>query len=144
MDRCALACELHQAGNNCAQAVAGAFSDLTGLSREQVMGIAAGFGGGVGGSREELCGSISGGVLALGLIFPNDKQKARALSGELRRRFKAVFGRTACRELLEARPAASDKTPAAQRLNAATHCRVMVVTAAELLEGLLQEEEARS
>ena len=63
MDRCAIAYEYHKAGYNCAQSVAGAFEDLTGLTKEQLMALAGGFGGGVGGSHEELCGAVSGGVL---------------------------------------------------------------------------------
>ena len=128
MDRCALAYELHRSKNNCAQSVLGAFSDRTGLTLEQSIGIAAGFGGGVGGSHEELCGAISGGVLALGLLFPEDRRKCYALSKEFRRRFQEVFGRTCCRELLEARPKLDERTPAAKRLNAVTHCNIMVIT----------------
>ena len=143
MDRCALAYELHRKKNNCAQSVVGSFSDLTGLSLEQCMGIAAGFGGGVGGSHEELCGAVSGGVLTLGLLFPEDKRRCYALSKEFRRRFQEAFGRTGCRELLAARPGTSERTPAAKRLNAATHCNIMVVTAVELLEELLRDEENR-
>lgn len=143
MDRCAVAFQLHQERNNCAQAVAGAFSDLTGLSQEQIIGMAAGFGSGVGRSREELCGSISGGVLTLGLLFPRDKRKCVALSKEFRQRFKDVFGTTICHELLTARPGLSEKTQAANRLNATRHCDIMVVTAVELLEELLREEEAQ-
>ena len=47
MDRCAIAYEYHKAGYNCAQSVAGAFEDLTGLTKEQLMALAGGFGGGV-------------------------------------------------------------------------------------------------
>ena len=36
MDRCAIAYEYHKAGYNCAQSVAGAFEDLTGLTKEQL------------------------------------------------------------------------------------------------------------
>ena len=50
MDRCAIAYEYHKAGYNCAQSVAGAFEDLAGLTKEQLMALAGGFGGGVGGS----------------------------------------------------------------------------------------------
>ena len=42
MDRCAIAYEYHKAGYNCAQSVAGAFEDLTGLTKEQLMALAGG------------------------------------------------------------------------------------------------------
>ena len=65
MDRCAAAYAYHKQGYNCAQSVAGAFADLTGTAPEQLMAAMRGFGGGVGGSHEELCGAVSGGVLVL-------------------------------------------------------------------------------
>ena len=54
-----------------AQSVAGAFADLTGTAPEQLMAAMGGFGGGVGGSHEELCGAVSGGVLVLSLLHPH-------------------------------------------------------------------------
>ncbi|MFR3921847.1 MAG: C-GCAxxG-C-C family (seleno)protein [Dysosmobacter welbionis] len=70
MDRCAAAYAYHKQGYNCAQSVAGAFADLTGTAPEQLMAAMGGFGGGVGGSHEELCGAVSGGVLVLSLLHP--------------------------------------------------------------------------
>ena len=58
MDRCAAAYAYHKQGYNCAQSVAGAFADLTGTAPEQLMAAMGGFGGGVGGSHEELCGAV--------------------------------------------------------------------------------------
>ena len=69
MDRCAQAYQYHRTGYNCAQSVAAAFADLTDFTPEHVAAMAAGFGGGVGGSRSELCGAISGGVLVLSLLY---------------------------------------------------------------------------
>ena len=71
MDRCAAAYAYHKQGYNCAQSVAGAFADLTGTAPEQLMAAMGGFGGGVGGSHEELCGAVSGGVLVLSLLHPH-------------------------------------------------------------------------
>ena len=59
MDRCAAAYAYHKQGYNCAQSVAGAFADLTGTAPEQLMAAMGGFGGGVGGSHEELCGAVT-------------------------------------------------------------------------------------
>lgn len=42
MDRCELAYRYHRQGYNCAQSVAGAFSDLTGLPPEQIFAAAGG------------------------------------------------------------------------------------------------------
>ena len=70
MDRCALAYQYHQEGWNCAQSVAGACADLAGKTPEEILPLLGGFGGGFGGSHEEACGAISGGVLVLSLCFP--------------------------------------------------------------------------
>ena len=147
MDRCALAFSYHKQGYNCAQAVAAAFADRTGLSLEQTMAVSGGFGGGVGGSHAELCGAISGGVIVLSLLFPHldgsnsdSKRRVYRLSREFRSRFEAVFGRTCCGELLKARPGLNEQTNAAARLGLTAHCDIMIVTAVELLEQLLEEE----
>ena len=149
MDHCALAYRYHQAGYNCAQSVAAAFADTVGLPPEQLMAMAGGFGGGVGGSRSELCGAISGGVLVLSLLHPHtdgaDAAAKRALyarTKEFRRRFQEVFGLTCCGELLRARPGVTEKNPASRRLGVTAHCDNMVVTAAEILEGMLAEQSA--
>ena len=149
MDRCAKAYEYHKQGYNCAQSVAGAFADLTGLAPEQLMAATGGFGGGVGGSHAELCGAVSGGVLVLSLLHPHTdgadragKVAVYALTKEFRSRFEEVFGLTRCGELLKARPGVTDKNPAAQRLGVTAHCDNMVVTAVEIVEQMLAEEQA--
>ena len=150
MDRCALAYQYHQEGWNCAQSVAGACAGLAGKTPEEVLPLLGGFGGGFGGSHEEACGAVSGGVLILGLCFPfaesGDQAAKRELyrvAKEFRRRFQEVFGFTRCGDLLQARPAVSEKNPAAQRLGVTKHCDNMIVTAVELLEALVEEERAK-
>lgn len=149
MDHCALAYQYHQTGYNCAQSVAAAFADTVGLPPEQLAAMASGFGGGVGGSRSELCGAISGGVLVLSLLYPHTdgadragKRAVYAKTKEFRRRFEETFGLTCCGELLRARPGVTEKNPAALRLGVTAHCDNMVVTAAEILEQMLAEEQA--
>ena len=140
MDRCAAAYAYHKQGYNCAQSVAGAFADLTGTAPEQLMAAMRGFGGGVGGSHEELCGAVSGGVLVLSLLHPHTRLYAQAK--EFRRRFQEVFGLTRCGDLLRARPGVTERNPASQRLGVTAHCDNMIVTAVEILEQMLQEEPA--
>ncbi len=146
MDRCALAYQYHKEGWNCAQSVAGACADLAGRTPEEVLPLLAGFGGGIGGSHEEVCGALSGGVLILSLCFPFDKPEDQAakrniyrITKEYRRRFHEIFGHTRCGDLLRARPGVTEKNPAAARLGVASHCDNMVVTAVELLEALVRE-----
>lgn len=148
MDRCALAYQYHKEGYNCAQAVAGAFADLTGLAPEQLMAAMGGFGGGMGGSHAEVCGAISGAALVLSLLNPHTdgadragKTAVYAKVKEFRRRFEAVFGLTRCGDLLQARPGVTERNPASQRLGVTAHCDNMIVTAVELLEQFLAEEK---
>ena len=147
MDRCAMAYQYRKEGYNCAQAVAASFADLTGLTPETMMAAAKGFGGGVGGSFQELCGAVSGAVLVLGMLDPDVTETDRAgrkrvypKAKALRDRFEVTFGHIHCGDLRAARPGATDKTPAAVRLGVTAHCDIMVVTAVELLEALLNEE----
>ena len=148
MDRCALAYQLHKEGYNCAQAVVGAFEDQIGLPHGSVLAATGGFGGGVGGSHEELCGAVSGGVMALSLLAPYTgeraevKRKVYALCKEFRQRFADVFEKTRCGDLLAAQPGISEKTAAARRMELISHCDIMIVTAVELVEAMLEEAGA--
>lgn len=148
MDRCQLAYQYHRQGYNCAQSVAGVFADLTGAAPEQLFAAAGGFGSGTGGTHEELCGGISGGLLTLGLLFPHirgeDREAKREIYGlarEFRRRFWETFGNTRCGELLRSRPGVSERTAAARRMGLTAHCDIMVVTAVEILEEVLRQRE---
>ena len=148
MDRCEKAYAYHKAGYNCAQAVAGACADLAGREPEELMAAMSGFGGGFGGSHEEACGAVSGGVLVLSLRSPHTeggnqetKKAAYARAKDFRQRFAGAFGGlTRCGGLLRARPGVSDATPAAKRMGITAHCDVMIVTAVELLEQMVREE----
>ena len=149
MDRCAMAYQYHKEGWNCAQSVAGACADLAGRTPEEILPRLGGLGGGFGGSHQEGCGAVRGGVLILSLCFPHaqggDQEAKRniyRLAKEYRRRFSEVFGLTRCGELLRVRPGVTEKNPAAQRLGVTAHCDNMIVTAVELLEALVQEERA--
>ncbi len=99
--------ELHEQGFSCCQAVLGALEDLTGLERDTAMAVAGAFGGGCG--TGELCGAISGALMAIGLACPHTdgadqerKAYVRSLARECIRRFKAEYEFVNCRELLAA------------------------------------------
>ena len=62
---------LFEQGYNCAQAVAAAFSDVTGLDEKTLLRASAPFGGGVARLRE-VCGAVSGMFLAVGLLYGYD------------------------------------------------------------------------
>ena len=147
MNRMETANACHQRGFNCCQSVLAAFSDLTGLSETESFSIGGGFGSGAG--TGELCGAVSGAVMALGLLTPADsadpvgsKKRTMALSKELQKRFQARFGALRCQDLLRRKFVPDDSTPAAKSLGLTNHCSIMIVTAVELVEELLKERES--
>jgi len=146
MNRCVLANQYHEKGFNCAQSVLAAFGDLTHLSQQEALAVSGGFGGGMGGTHQEICGAVSGGVMVLSLLFPHTeenspetKRRIYTLTKEFRRRFSLRFGGlTRCGELLAARIDPAEHK-AARDFGVTTHCGVLVITAVEVAEELLRE-----
>jgi C_GCAxxG_C_C family probable redox protein len=66
--------------------------------------MATGFSGGLGSTKQELCGALSGGVMVIGALFgrsslEEDDQPAIDLAVQYRQRFLEAFGYTRCQEL---------------------------------------------
>ena len=66
--------------------------------------MSTGFGGGVGGTHEELCGALSGGVLLIGALHGRaapGEEKTRCYEAVVRyrERFAETFGATICQRL---------------------------------------------
>lgn len=114
--------ELFLEGYNCTQAVFLAYCDLFEIEPTFAARISASFGGGMGRLRE-VCGTVSGMLLIVGLIEPFDdptdkaaKTRNYALVQELAERFREKNGAIVCRELLgldhkKDTPEPSDRTP---------------------------------
>lgn len=107
MTRAEKAVSAFQAGYNCAQSTFMAFIDDLGIEKRQAMKLASGFGGGMG-RMQEVCGALSGAVLALGASFghgdPSESEaqkKTYSLTQELFRRFKEQHGHCRCRDLVQ-------------------------------------------
>lgn len=99
--------KIHDKGFNCAQSVLCACTKYTGLDENTSLAISSGFGGGV--RSGEICGAISGAVMALGYAAtrndpydPSAKQKAAALTKECVSEFKNQYGCVRCLELKKA------------------------------------------
>lgn len=144
MERCKIANAQHDKGFNCAQSVLAAFADQIALPEPELMSLAGGFGAGTG--TGELCGAVSGAVMALGLMTPVDmdepvasKKRTLELSKEFQRRFVEKFEAIRCRDLLQKQFAPDARTPAAVELGITAHCAVMIVTAVEIVEQMLAE-----
>lgn len=136
-------------GYNCAQAVACAFTEKTGLSLSQSAKLVAGFGGGMGRLRE-VCGAFSGIVFVLSAIDGNDApslEKKAALYREIQalaERFTEENGSLVCRELLGLRVKADSPEPAerTEQYYKTRPCQEIVASAARILEKYFAERDS--
>jgi len=87
-----------RSGRNCSQCVFSAFADRLDYSEEELERIAAVFGGGMG--RGDTCGAVTGGLMALGCAYGDDKELVHEKAAQFQREFSARFGSLICRELL--------------------------------------------
>ena len=146
MNRCEQAVDYHKKGFNCCQSVLAAYQDLIGLTETQCLTLGGGFGAGAG--TGELCGAVTGAVMALNLLTPADpsdvagsKKQAVAQAKELQKRFAARFENLRCADLLQKKFVPDDSTPAAKALGITGHCDIMIVTAVEIVEQMLAERQ---
>jgi C_GCAxxG_C_C family probable redox protein len=97
----------HGDRSNCAERV---FLSLHTLMETDIPASAVcmltGLGGGIGGGREGVCGAVSGGVAALGLLHgrehppEGDRLWTYEVCRDFVSRFQTAFGATVCRELV--------------------------------------------
>lgn len=132
-------------GCNCAQAVLLAFSDRTGLDEATAMKLASSFGGGIGRLRE-VCGAVSGMLMAFGLIcgagnVPSHEEKAAhyALTQQLAAQFREKNGSILCRELLDGAQTAPTPEARTAEYYRKRPCAELCRTAADILEAYLRE-----
>ena len=98
--------ELHNTGFHCAEAVLLASLEQKGIHIPGgIPRFATCFGGGVGKTHTELCGALSGGLIALGCLSGRDEpgadwDKAASLAAEFRKRFLEEFGSSTCKDIL--------------------------------------------
>ena len=143
MDHGMKAAELFLSGYNCAQAVAVAFCDVTGLEKEFVARVVSPFGGGMGRLRE-VCGAVSGMFFVLGQLYgydtPGDDVSKKALYTEVQAlagKFRESCGSIVCREILKNPPTDPTPSPRTAEYYAQRPCARMVKTAADLMDEFL-------
>lgn len=124
------ALKLHEEGYNCSQSILVACRDYTGLDDKTALAISAGFGGGM--RSGEVCGSISGAIMAMGMIYPftdaEDKEASRKTASMSKKCMTAVkekYGCVTCRQLKRRR----------------VSCEEIIGFMAETVEELLKNEE---
>ena len=103
----------------------------------RIVRMATGFAGGVGGSKQEMCGALSAGVMIMGALhgrnsLGEDDLPAQQLVTCYRESFAAELGTTRCGPLYE-------RVHASGGLGS---CSVVVERAARILLGLLAEQES--
>ena len=146
MDHTIKAAELFEGGYNCAQAVAAAFSDVTGLTAEQSARMVSGFGGGMGRMRE-VCGAVSGMVFVLSNLYgyaspdPEGQKRIYATVQELAGKFQAEAGTIICRDLLKNPPSDPTPTPRTENFYATRPCTRLVILAARILDSYIAENQ---
>jgi C_GCAxxG_C_C family probable redox protein len=94
--------------------------------------MATAFGGGVGGTRDELCGALSGGILVIGglhgrVTCQEDDDLAYELAKSYRRRFLDEFGDTQCAPLREGVEAPGGLDSCAQLVEQATRVLLAIL-----------------
>lgn len=137
-------------GYNCSQAVLLAFCEDFGLEKETALKISEPFGGGMGRMRE-VCGTVTGMFMVLGLAMGNSDAKDGSTKKnvyksvqELAEKFKQDNGSIICRELLGLQKANKESYVPSERTNEyykKRPCPELCKYAADILEEYLKEED---
>ena len=140
MDHGMKAAELFLQGYNCAQSVAVAFCDVTGLEEKFTAKMVSSFGGGMGRLRE-VCGAVSGMFFVLGYLYgydtPGDDVSKKALYTEvqaLAAAFREKCGSIVCREILKNPPTDPNPSPRTAEYYKTRPCARMVLVAGNLMD----------
>jgi C_GCAxxG_C_C family probable redox protein len=144
--------ELFESGAQCTQAAFGALCDVTGISPDDALALSASFGGGIGRMRE-VCGALSGILMAIGLRFGryplgdaqtgSNKDRHYRLTQYVSAEFKRKVGSIYCYQLLDLPHAA--QVPVSQpRTNdfyQSRPCLGIILAAVEVFDELLEAEQ---
>lgn len=140
MDHGMKAAELFLSGYNCAQSVAVAFCDVTGLEEKYTARMVSAFGGGMGRIRE-VCGAVSGMFFVLSLLYgydtPGDDESKKRLYTDvqaLAAKFREQCGSIICREILKNPPTDPKPSPRTAEYYRVRPCARMVLVAGQLMD----------
>jgi C_GCAxxG_C_C family probable redox protein len=137
-----IAVEYFNKGMNCSQSVLMAYGPSLGLPEDSCKKIASPFGGGIG-HLQEICGAVSGAIMALGL-----KHGAGSESREVRdrindmvqdlvRKFSAQNNSVMCRDLLGFDITTAKGLDEARKRGVFSGCAAYVKLASEILDTML-------
>ena len=134
-------------GYNCSQSVVLAFADMLPVKESDLLKMASSFGGGMGRLRE-VCGSVSGMFIVIGLLYGYDGPETGPVKAEhykrvqeLAHRFEEKHGSIVCRELLGLNVKREAPTPEARTKEyyKKRPCPEIIGDAAEILEEYIKE-----
>ncbi|MBP0964057.1 MAG: C_GCAxxG_C_C family protein [Oscillospiraceae bacterium] len=145
MSKTEKALELFSNNFNCSQAVFAAFAPDFGIDEELALRLATSFGGGA--RNGEMCGAVSGALMALGLKYghyqsENNEQKSRAydIAVEFTKRFKEANKFIVCRDLLGYDLTIPEDMACIKEKNLFKDiCPNLIRSAVEVLEGVLAD-----
>ena len=145
MDHAMKAAELFMGGYNCAQAVAVAFCDVTGLDEKSAARMVSAFGGGMGRMRE-VCGAVSGMFFVLSWLYGYDepieggpKKQLYTDVQALAAGFREKCGSIVCREILKNPPSDPAPSPRTAEYYSSRPCARMVFTAGQLMDEFIAQ-----
>ena len=139
-------------GYNCSQSIILAFEDLLPVDRTTLSKLASSFGGGMGRLRE-VCGSVSGMFMIVGLLYGYDGPETGQIKAdhyariqELAHRFEEKHGSIVCREMLGLGVHRDSPVPEARTSEyyKKRPCAEIIGDAAEILEQYIRENPVQA
>ncbi len=132
-------------GYNCAQSVFYAFCEDLGVDQDTALKVACGFGAGMG-RKGEVCGAVTGGIMALGVKYGRGEKEDRAVTDaayvkvrELMDQFSNRNGTCICRQLLNGCDLTTEEGQKYFKENDLLNkaCKLCVQSAVEILETMM-------
>ncbi len=136
-----------KSGFNCAQSVFAEFAPKLGISEEQANKVASGFGGGLA-HTNNICGAVTGGVLAIGLKYGAtrgsdrySKQLTYRVIQRFMNNFKETHGSLDCTSLLGYDLSDEGQFQAAIAASAPySTCPKLLISAVDMATKLIEED----
>ena len=126
------------AGWHCAQCTLVPWAEALGYDADELLRMAAAFGGGM--FRGDTCGAVSGALMALGMAYGDDLEAVKEKTAQFQAAFTERFGSTICRDILGfdlSKPGELEK--ARESGNMSERCPGFVRGASEILQELMQD-----
>ena len=132
---------------HCSQAVLAAFAEECGITEEEAIKLGSCFGGGM--RKGEVCGAVTGALMALGLLYgqkaagdTEGRQLSNKVNDLMMDRFKEKCGSYICNDLLGCDITSAEGHKYCLDNNLFTEfCPKMVTAAVEIVEEIIASQE---